>query len=143
MLKKKWLWGIVLIYTFLIFNNSLKPADASNNMSGPLTLFIMRFLSTLHIETSFHTMHHIIRKLAHFSEFFLLSVLVQIASYYQPVTEKRWLPILVFMLAVPTCDEFLQLFMEGRAGSLHDVLLDMSGYGTAWLCGYVLQRRKN
>ena len=142
MLKKRWMWIVVIVYILLIFHNSLQTADASNGMSGPITLFVMKVLSVFHIDSDFHTAHHIIRKLAHFSEFFLLSVLVQTASYYQPIGKKPYLIIILLMILVPLCDEGIQLFVDGRAGSLKDALLDMSGYLTAWIFGSLIRKKK-
>lgn len=144
MLKKKWMWIIVLIYTGLIFNNSLKSGEVSGGLSASITKVVFNFLLSLKIQVSFSSLHHFIRKLAHFSEFFLLSVFVQIAVKFQPLLKNRNLNILLFMLIVPCIDETIQLFVPGRAGLLQDALLDMSGFALAWLIGgEIAHIRKN
>lgn len=79
---------------------------------------------------------HPIRKLAHFSEYAFMGVLVY--TMWRPWKEhnKRLYLFVVLWVALSAAgDEFHQLFVPGRYGSAADVLLDTCGgaFGV-WCC---------
>ena len=64
--KKKWIWlAIYAIYIVLIFANSLDPADVSSVKSGT----VLQFLNHLLFADRAVLTEHIVRKLAHFTEY--------------------------------------------------------------------------
>jgi VanZ family protein len=75
-----------------------------------------------------HAWHMLIRKLAHFTEYLVLSVLL-----YQALrTGRRWqlrtaLTALALAAAYSAADELHQTFVMGRTGAAGDSLVDMSG----------------
>lgn len=127
-------WLTVFLFILFIFSQSLLAGPVSAQESGRISALIMQVLVRMHIKVSFDTLHHIIRKLAHFSEYLLLAILVNHASSSKPLFLNRKLCVLVFGIAIPLCDETLQRFVPGRAGMFTDCLIDMSGYA----CGTVL-----
>lgn len=75
----------------------------------------------------------IIRKGAHFTEYFILGMLMS-QTVKEAKSKRRVLLPWVAGTLVACCDETIQLFSDGRAGRVADVLLDSSGV----LCGCVL-----
>ena len=126
----------VLMIAFIFWQSSLD-ADVSSEESGSLLETLNRFLSSLGISPFLSD--HLIRKAAHFSEYFILGTLLF-------CTMKVWLDRDVLVLIYPagaglltaSCDEFIQLFSNGRSGELKDVLLDLAGVLTAVVVLYFL-----
>ena len=121
-----WLTAAVL-WTAVIFAMSLKPADDSNEISmGTLA----RLLTLLGLDdlpqAQWDALHHLIRKCAHFAEYFLLGALW--CGYYRDA-HMRYARGSAWTTATATAaaDELLQRFVEGRSGQLSDVLLDSTG----------------
>ena len=136
-----------LCYTLLclllvfIWGNSLMPAEISAGFSGWIKEILDKLLpgfSTGDGETG----HHLLRKLAHFSEFAALGVTL---SWLGGMKEwKRYLPLACGVSAA-CVDEFLQLFSPGRSASIVDVGFDSSGGLTGMILlwsGYAIYQRK-
>lgn len=68
----------------------------------------------------------IIRKLAHFSEYFILGVLAYL-NVIEYSNKKEYLYAILFSVLYAISDEFHQLFVESRNGSIKDVLIDSLG----------------
>ncbi len=64
--------GVPFLFVLFIFSNSMQNGTDSGNRSGFVTEFFNRFLSLFHLEVT----EHFIRKAAHFSEYFVLGVLL-------------------------------------------------------------------
>lgn len=78
----------------------------------------------------------VLRKVAHFSEYFILGALYAKADPDTP------LDLLEIGLFVPFLDEGLQLFVDGRGASISDVMIDLLGYCLGlWVFGGFKQRR--
>lgn len=79
--------------------------------------------------------HHVIRKIAHITIFFIYGFLNVMLFYL--VCDKIYLKAIHPTLLIGFCgasfDECLQLFVEGRAGMISDVFVDMVG-----VCGACL-----
>ena len=132
-LNKRRLLGILLLVLDLlwiafIIMRSLQPADNSDKESALFLTLLQRLFPQI-------TMH-IVRKLAHFTEFFLLGGLLGLscAVLWRPML---WQPLLGGVL-VAACDETVQLFVVGRSGQLKDVALDSAGVLTALLLLWLL-----
>ena len=140
MLKRKYLWGLVILYLMFIFGNSLQTGEVSGSLSRQIAEAVVEFLKLFNIVISdFDLLHLVIRKLAHFTEFLLLGFLVQWVNSRQPLmTDKKYV-FLLFLLAGFT-DEFLQLFVDGRAGMLTDSLIDSSGYVLSWIIVMLMKK---
>jgi VanZ family protein len=121
-----WLAAAVL-WTAVIFSMSLKPADDSVQISGGT---LQQLLSALGLndlpQAQWDALHHLIRKCAHFAEYFLLGALWHGYFHTTPVPHawgRAWLTA----TATAAADEWIQCFVEGRSGQLSDVLLDSTG----------------
>lgn len=119
---------LFILVTVFIFSNSLQDADTSGNLSGRLLDTIKSILHLLKISNADSLSQHILRKLAHFSEFAAQSCFL---SSYFISNSKRFKEFLIYVLftgLLSGCiDEFIQLFPIGRAGMIQDVFIDFSG----------------
>lgn len=77
-------------------------------------------------------LHYLIRKAAHFTEYFVLGILVvnAVSKTLRSLFHAA-VSIFLFWACVPGIDEYIQRLVPGRAGMLGDVLIDMSGFGSA------------
>lgn len=138
--RRRILQVILTLLTLLligwIFSNSLKTASESSSQSSKVRGWIQTFFDALFPDGGIEVSGHIIRKVAHFSEYALLGLMLYLT--YRVYTAKKlwlWIPALIG-LVVPFCDEGLQFFSEGRAPALTDVGIDVSGAAFGMLCGW-------
>jgi len=142
-MKKRLLWcclGLCVLWTAFIFSRSLKSGTESSAESGAALELVGRILDTLGI--SWRPSEHLLRKLGHFSEYFLLGALSFPSA---KLFLSRLSPLLAwgYATAVAFLDEFLmQNLALGRGPSILDVLIDTSGAATAILLLLLLTWRK-
>ena len=106
-------------------------------LSAAVVAFLSRFLPSFSGEMG----HTLLRKLAHFSEFACLGLLMgtTLRFYGKPVFRATGLG-----LAAACVDETIQVFVPGRASSLIDVWIDTAGFATGLLIlmlGYTFTRK--
>jgi VanZ family protein len=97
-------------------------------------------------------MHHIIRKCAHFTEYFILSLLI-LRAIRAGRHEMRlaWIfAVIILVAGYASLDEFHQSFVPGRTPAVGDVLIDTSGGAAAQiiaalvlLWGHVRQKQRD
>lgn len=125
----RWVWPVVIaLTTVVIWGFSLMPGAQSQAQSE----FVRRIVEALLGDgplAEFLMAHFPIRKVAHFTEYFVLGV--EWACYRRV---RRWPVCWGYGLPVAVADELLQFTAAGRAPMVTDVLLDTAGY----LCGYWL-----
>lgn len=141
--NKSMIW-VTMIYTGIIFGHSATPAVYSSQESGFVTEILNKILSGIGI-TAIAFSDGVVRKLAHFTEYTGLGILMTLSLLRYPLFQgkKRWLLIPVgFVIAC--IDEGIQYFTPGRDCNIKDVCLDTCGvaFGVAvsWLCGYLKSR---
>lgn len=127
---------LIALNLALIWGNSMMTGDDSGTMSD----WLMDLLSFLpHSELA----HTILRKLAHFSEFACLGLLM---GWMQVLTVgKPAVSVLGLGLAAGCIDETIQILVPGRASSLLDVWIDTAGFAaglTVLTLGYTIHKRK-
>ena len=117
-----------IVWILVIFSFSLQNGEESGALSGGIVAWIVGLFfpeDFTHIEL----VHFLVRKAAHFTEYFILGVLLSLT-----VREAKWKKVLlapwVLGTLVASCDETIQLFSDGRAGQVTDVMLDSSGVFT-------------
>lgn len=114
---------LVAILAF-IWGNSALPGETSGALSGWVGQFLSKFLPFLTTENGLH----ILRKLAHFSEFAALGMCLG-WLFGMIMEQKAWkfsLPLLCGATAA-CIDETIQIFSPGRYCSIIDVGIDTSG----------------
>ena len=137
-MKKKWIWIIVFIYILFIFSNSLQNGNSSGNLSAEITRTLLNLIESRGIMIPFDLLHHFIRKLAHFSEYWILGLLTVAAMHHQPLLKNQILCFFLFLILPPSMDEGIQHFVPGRYGCVSDVCIDMSGFLFGALFLYII-----
>jgi len=113
---------------------SSQPAVESSSSSSKIVNVI---LSTLKLdESKEEVLTMIVRKGAHFTEYFILGGLVTI-TYGAFNNKKNNSFILLSCVLVALSDEFLQSFIVGRSSEVRDVLIDFSGVVTFFIVNYI------
>ena len=154
---------LLVLWCAFIFYMSAQPADDSTAISNE---FSFQFLSIVWPDFSTmspadqqywcDTIDHPVRKLAHFSEYALLGVLMANVCLRaarlarRDAAERGMLKAGALSWAIATCyaatDEFHQMFVPGRACLITDVLIDSSGVALGvvlfCVCWRVAQRRR-
>jgi VanZ family protein len=138
-------WLPVVLWAALISCLSTDLFSASHTSLIIIPL-LHRLLPSANPET-LERLHFFIRKLAHFSEYFVFSVLLMRALRGKDLGwQLRWaIWALVIAAGYSALDEFHQSFVPSRTASPWDSLLDTTGAATAqavlwlWFC---LQRRR-
>ena len=131
---KKYLKLLILIaWMSLIFFFSAQPQLESEETSNLVAELIYRIYALImagsaHLGQSEFMALYIqpIRKLAHFSEFMILGILVYI-NVLEYRKDKLFTASLVISILYAMSDEFHQLFVENRYCSIKDILIDSAG----------------
>ena len=137
-MKRNWYKYLFIIITFFVIGfiwwNSSKNGEESSGISQVVLYEIMQIFARIGISTDIT--EHIIRKLAHFTEFTALGILLSIDTvlFLKNMKQYVWIPLFIGLL-VALIDETIQLFPIGRSSSVKDVWLDFSGviFGTILL----------
>lgn len=139
-MKNKINTTLTLIWMTLIFTMSSFNANESSNQSN----FIVNIISNIININNIELLSLIIRKLAHFTEYFILGILVYNAvnSY-----NKKTYSAIIICILYAISDEIHQIFVPGRSCQILDILIDSIGsitgiYITILLYKYVFKRRK-
>lgn len=135
-------WILLIIWMMLIFLMSNQPADISNKQSNSF-INMLAFLgidlnSKLGSLASF-----VVRKAAHFTEYFILYWLsFRVFKNYVEIKKAR-IYCLFLVLGYATTDEIHQYFIPGRAMALRDIIIDFSGGLFANIINYTIYNIKN
>lgn len=113
-------WVLVAAIAVFIFSMSAANGEKSSEISNGLLHKIMEI-------TGLQLSSHFIRKAAHFSEFAALSFLLSNAVFATFNTKKAALIAFPLACLYAVTDELHQLFSDGRACSVKDMLIDSSG----------------
>ncbi len=117
-------WWPVLAWAIVIslFSTHLFTADNTGHFILPILHWL--FPNASRLTLSF--MHFVVRKCAHFTEYFLLSLLI-LRAIRRDRNELRLAWVMAAILVVAgyaALDEFHQSFVPGRTAEFSDVLLD-------------------
>lgn len=124
--------GLSIVWTLFIFSFSIQSGEESSQLSGGLISMLVGVI----VPSDFAYIGQLefgIRKLAHFTEYFILGVLVIQTMRQTHYSKSRIIAVLICLL-VASCDETIQLFSGGRSGKITDVVLDSVG---SW-CGIIV-----
>lgn len=128
--KKKIIYLLMAIaWIGFIFGNSLMNGTTSGSISGGITEAIYNILVKVQINIRIEVLHTIIRKLAHFSEYFILGI-IMVLNVYQYLKEPKYFVSfsIGLCLLISITDETIQTFVDGRSGNIIDVGIDSSGF---------------
>lgn len=130
-------WGLVAGWVLFIWSRSLVPGAASSHESLRVVNLVAPCLEALGL-TSLDAQQFVVRKLGHFTEYFVLGALTQLPP--APHTRRqRWIQAIP-LCTVPALDETLQLFVPLREGALRDVAIDIAGAACGLLAALLIQR---
>jgi VanZ family protein len=133
----------LLVWMALIFFASTGELSASNTslIVRPLLLWLFPDMS----EQRIALVHFFTRKLAHFTEYAILSLLAARAfsgSHFQALRRFWFHLALSLVVLYALSDEFHQTFVPTRTGSIYDSLIDIAGGLTALTLFALWRRRK-
>ncbi len=139
-MKKFFLWLLVIGIAAMIFWFSAQSGEESADISNSLIHAVLRMVSGSYREMSVQeqqivldSVRGIVRKAAHFTEFFLLGGALYALCREYGRKQSFWIA-LGCGIGYAMTDEFHQLFSAGRAASWKDVGIDSAGV----LCGVLL-----
>jgi VanZ family protein len=130
---KRWAPAVVWMSVIFLFSTELYSGSNTSSVLAPLLSSLFPSLSS----DQFEMIHLTLRKLGHFSEYFLFAVLIERAlSVERPeqsrISHAAWTIALATLYAFS--DEWHQSFLPSRTASLVDVMIDSFGAicGTIW-----------
>lgn len=118
-----------------IFKFSSQNGDKSSNISEKTAEAVVVIINKLGMPVSknpssatFQAFHTIVRKLAHFTAFMVLSMsATAFFATYWTKDKRNYIYPLMLCFAYACSDEFHQLFSQGRSAQFTDVLIDTVG----------------
>ncbi len=141
-------WLVVVAWAIVIFNFSGMDYYESNRLSGYATTKIIESTATNKPNTNqninkeadnqeevaaqkqnkIKSLHYYVRKGAHASIYFVLTILIVIALYISGLRDIRAYLVAILICFLYACtDEFHQVFVPGRTGQFKDVIIDTIG----------------
>ena len=145
-----------LLLLGIIFGFSAQTGEDSGSLSFQISLFLVQLLSPFLPASDTNeilwqraeTIHIFIRKAAHITEYFLLTLslhLPMLTCFKERFSLKSrlWI-VFLFALFFAATDEFHQSFVAGRSGNITDVCIDSIGIlsATILLCVISFSKRK-
>ena len=139
-LQKFLAWLALLVWMGVIFYFSHQSGDASMQLSdGILDSFKSLFQNFL----DYHTLSYIVRKIAHFTEYFILGLLIyHLVKQYRVISKTEIIWMILFCVIYAMSDEFHQVFIGGRSPMIFDVIIDSLGSSFSILLFRLFQRGK-
>jgi len=117
---------VTLAAAIVILHNSMYPIAQSDLQSGFVLRALNRFFSRMGCDVILT--QYMIRKLAHFTEYFFFGLLLTITlRTIHKILHNVFFLELFLSLAVPMVDETIQIFYQGRTSNVIDVWIDFSG----------------
>jgi VanZ family protein len=122
---RRWWPTLVWAAIISIFSTGAFTSDNTGRIIIPILHWIFPHASQARLEL----MHHYVRKTAHFTEYFILSMLILRAIRGNRQTTKLvWaLTTIALVAGYASLDEFHQSFVPGRTAAVTDVLIDTTG----------------
>ena len=118
---------------------------SANNTSRIIEPLVLWFFPHTSAET-LALVHFLTRKVAHFTEYFILGLFAALAFYQSAnrFLSRRWLLVSFLLVAFyALADEYHQSFVPSRTSSIFDSMIDISGGLTALLVFLWYKRRSN
>lgn len=138
---------ITLLWVGVIYSLSLQDAYASQAASDKVTQIINEVLDKFNVEDIRRvTFEDVIRAAAHIYEFMVLGFLTYTSFRLYRPHKALMLSAVIFGIVVPVTDEVLQLFSDGRAFEVIDMVKDWFGFFAGLFIAmgvYSLLHRKN
>jgi VanZ family protein len=137
-------WFFVGLWMILIFYFSSQVSETSGGLSQEIAKTIKNIMESSSTETviDLKQLNHLLRKLAHFSVYFILGILVFNAMSRSGKKKISWMILMCVLYAIS--DEIHQSFVPGRGPSIIDVFIDSTGAITGIILGkvYLLKKKR-
>ncbi|MEI7957927.1 MAG: VanZ family protein [Verrucomicrobiota bacterium] len=134
-------WGPVVFWMIVIFSASADSGSVahSSQIIDPVCLWFWPNITASALEN----IHLVARKAAHMTEYALLALLLLRALSYDRGDARKWISSAwVLATAYAATDEFHQLFVDSRNGTVVDVLIDSAGAALGLcVCSLILGAR--
>ena len=131
MAKKVISWILLIFWMIVIFSFSSQNGGESSGLSNSIVYFMENLLN---VTFNREIISFLIRKIAHITEYAILTFLViNLFKQYKILNRENLIIILVLCVFYAITDECHQLFIAGRNGSFRDVLVDSLGIGSVIL----------
>ena len=142
---------LLVIWLVLIFCLSNDNGVESSNKSDNIASFIVSKVNSI---TGHDTLDNdfiievdniivIVRKIAHFLEYFILGILVlNVLNCYKIISIRLVIIAILFCFTYAISDEIHQLFVQDRTGKFTDALIDTTGSIIGTSIFYILAKRK-
>ncbi len=119
---------VMMSAVLFIFANSTKTAEKSKQSSSKIVDEVKPIVDPEN-KVNRSDFHKLVRKTAHFTEFFVLGAVSWALCMALSAKKRRNFRYLPFVMTAVTAvmDEFLQTFNDGRSGMISDVFIDLSG----------------
>lgn len=146
---------IILWMGFIFYMSSVGASKSDSNSKGIVSYIITKYDQIINASNetrAYHqskeflnTANHVFRKVCHFTEYFILGLLLInffLALEYFTLLKCSILSLLIVLLYAIS-DEFHQVFIDGRSGQISDVLLDtFGGIVSILIITYIIYLRK-
>ncbi len=133
----KWFFLILWLIIIFLFSNQSHSGDTTHDIIKNLLPFIAN-------DTILNQINFIIRKLAHITEYCILTLLlISLLQEYTLKEKTRMILSLLICCLYAMTDEYHQSFIPGRSAALKDVFIDTTGGVIALILNYLYQKRKN
>ncbi|OPJ56683.1 VanZ family protein [Clostridium oryzae] len=137
MSRKKINLVLMITWMIVIFAFSQQPG----NMSNENNRFVVDIFKKINIDLNEqlgNMCDFVIRKLAHFTEYFLLYILsFRVLQDRRKNYKLNYIYALLIVFLYACTDEFHQLFILGREGKFRDVIIDTAGGTLAMMILYL------
>ena len=133
-MKKRVSILLVIIWMIFIFIMSSFDADTSSNQSGLIVNIISNILNVSDIDL----ITFIIRKLAHFMEYFILGILICNSVY---IYNKKNIYGIIICSIYAFSDEIHQIFVPGRSFQIRDIIIDILGSMVGIIIFYLYKQK--
>lgn len=141
MVKRIFKWLLVIVFMVIIFIFSSDKA-ADSDQKSRFVIYILNIFG-INIESVFGNLaNFVVRKAAHFTEYFIFYLLVFNALYNDFNKKTSLCLALLFVFIYASTDEFHQLFVPGRTGRFRDVIIDTSGGTLGLILMNIFVRKK-
>lgn len=121
---------LIILWMIAVFYLSNQKAEESSQLSGGITLTILKILNLTEKQTVEQQLilGNIIRKLAHFLLYTFGGILIMLHINCYPINKhKKILLSWIIGTFYAITDEIHQLFVLGRSGEIRDVCIDSFG----------------
>ena len=128
-MKKAAAWALCALWMGIIFSMSAQTAAVSDTQSeqvAGLTQWLLSLLSFGQFSMSPELLNVLIRKIAHFAEYAILSLLYRRALCLSGVRHAT-LTAIILSACYAVTDELHQGFVDGRSPQMTDVAIDTLG----------------